>query len=139
MIKGGADWETNIANAIKEVDQSGNQSSSGYLLPVWIPYLACLVFGMLLADLFINNRATHPINEARDYGTGGKVALLMVAEDVQSYWDSYGKLPDEAPSSIAQVLNISYEKLANDRFKLWMQNGDETIELSASEDTVDLH
>ena len=115
MATTNVNWEKNIEKAMTEVDgnRGGRLANGGVTLPNWIPYVVCVLFGFLLADVLINDRAVHSVNENRDYNTGGKVALLMVAEDIQSYWDTYGSLPDDVPGSLAQVLDISYEKLSD--------------------------
>lgn len=137
MATGNVNWEKNIAKAMGEVERRGSSrgAGSGISLPDWIPYGLCLVFGFLLADLLVNDRGIHSVNEGREYSTGGKAALLMVAEDVQSYWDSYGSLPDDVPGSLAHVLDVSYEKLADNEFRLRMPFEGAFIEFIGNEDS----
>jgi hypothetical protein len=138
MPNGNVNWEKNIADAMSEID--GNNAKrhavSGISLPSWLPYIACIALGVLVADLMINERTMHSVNNDRDYATGGSAAILMVAEDVQSYWDAYGDLPEQAPGSLAQVLNVSYEKLGDAHFQLSMPHGNGAIVFDGSEDTL---
>ena len=129
-------WEKNIAKAMNETGQSTSNSGQGssFYLPNWFPYGICLVFGFLLAKTLVFGIEAHPVNENREYETGSKVALLMVAEDVESYLNNYGELPDEVPSPIASVMSVSYEKLSNDHFRLTMPYGDSNISFDARED-----
>ena len=137
MATGNVNWEQNIAKAMNEIegDGRGQRGGGGFSLPDWVPYGLCLVFGFLLADLLLNERGVHSINETREYATGGKVALLMVAEDVQSYWESYGSLPKDVPSPLASVMAVTYEKLSDKEFRLRMPFDGSFIEFVGSEDS----
>ena len=131
-------WEKNITKAMKEVDQGREkkQASSVLVLPDWTAYLACMVFGFLLADLLLRGNDLHPINQDRDFSTGGKAALLIVAEDVQSYWDTHGELPDDPPSPLVSMLDVRYEKLTAEHFRLSMKHVDSTIVFDGHENTL---
>jgi hypothetical protein len=132
------DWEKNIAGAMTEVDGRQRAAKRGITLPNWIPYLASVVFGLLLGDMFLNDRSVHPVNENRDYALGGRAAMLMVAEDVQSYWDANGSLPAVAPGSLADVLQISYEKLDSGHFRLRMLHDSGEIVFDGAERSMTL-
>lgn len=114
-------WQQNIAKAMNEIDhdEKKNKSPSVFYLPSWLPYVSCIVFGFFVADMMLSNRGEHPTNENRDYLSGGRAALLIVAEDIQSYWDVNGSLPKAAPT-LADVLEVSYEKISDDHFRLSM-------------------
>lgn len=133
MPTGKVNWEKNIASAMTEVDARRERRSQGIVLPTWLPYVACAIFGVLLANLFVNGHGAHPAPSSRDYSVGGQAALLMVAEDVQHYWDTYGSLPDEVPSPLANVLNITYERTDGGHFRLTMPHGSQRIVFEGSE------
>ena len=131
-------WEENIAEAMNETqraDQPRSDANAIYL-PNWFSYGICILFGFLLAKTLSLGIEAHSTNEERDYQTGSSVALLMVAEDVEHYRTTYGKLPDEFPSPIATVMNVSYEKITNDHFRLTMPHGDSNLIFDASADKI---
>lgn len=131
-------WEKNIAKAMNETEQSTlrNRQAKSFYFPNWFPYGVCLVFGFLLAKMLAVGIETHQVNDKRNYETGSKIALLMVAEDVESYLNAYGELPEEVPSPIASVMDVSYERLTNDHFRLTMPYGDSNISFDARDDTL---
>ncbi len=132
-------WQSNIASAMNEIDASVSATvsrSPSYQLPNWVPYVLCLTLGFLVAKSFVTSSTPHPINDDRVYATGGKATLLMVAEDIQSYWDTYGSLPDEIPGPLAQVVNVSYDRINDRHFRLSMPNGDSRLVFDGSEDRL---
>jgi hypothetical protein len=133
-------WEKNIAKAMSQADHSSESKdvSSGITLPNWFPLAVCAVFGFMLAKLVTFGNEVHPANEGRDYAMGTRVALLMVAEDVESYFETYGELPDYSPSPIASVMNVTYERYSGDHFKLTMPSGDDTLTFDGTAKTLSL-
>ncbi len=138
MISTNKRWEENIANAMNEA-QEGTQRKAGtasIYIPDWLSYVICIAFGFMLAKTFFTGVETHSVNNSRDYQTGSSVALLMVAEDIEHYRTTYGELPDTAPSPIASVMNISYEKISPEHFRLSIPHGDSSITFDAKEDKL---
>ncbi len=131
-------WEQNIAKAMSEASQADEHGvlSRSWYIPSWLPYVVFLVFGFLLAKTFATGVDAHPVNEQRDYETGSKVTLLMVAEDIESYLSAYGELPDDVPSPIASVMDIDYQKLDGKHFRLRMPYGAGAITFDAREDRL---
>ena len=132
-------WQANIASAVDEIDASTTAPSSmsvSYQLPNWLPYLLCLTLGFLVAKSWLTDAPPHPINNDRDYATGGKAALLMVAEDIQSYWDTYGALPDKVPGPLAQVVDVTYDRINDRHFRLSMQHGNSRLVFDGAEDNL---
>lgn len=129
------EWEKNIAKAVNQTDRSAavHPVRSGLTLPNWFPLAISLVFGFMLAELFVSGDAPHSVNDSREYETGSRVALLMVAEDVESYVEAYGELPEDSFSPIASVMNVTYEKLSDEHFKLTMPFGDEILTFEGKE------
>lgn len=130
-------WQENIAEAMNETQKNQSMNSrTTIMLPSWITYAVCIVFGFLIAKTAVTGVKTHHTNYDRDYQTGSSVALLMVAEDVEHYKTNYGKLPDELSSPIAAVIDVSYEKISKDHFRLTMPHGDSTITFDAKDDKI---
>ena len=75
-------WQQNIANAVQELDSKSSGKNTGsisFQMPPWTAYLACIVFGAILAKTLLGEDGTHPLNPGRDYDQGSKVAMLMTA------------------------------------------------------------
>lgn len=137
MVSTNKRWEENIANAMNESNKSNKTDvSAAIILPSWLSYSVCILFGFLLAKTLVTGVQTHQTNLERDYQTGSSVAILMAAEDVEHYRTTYGKLPDELPSAIAAVIDVRYEKVNKDHFRLTMPHGDSTITFDAKEDKI---
>ena len=130
-------WKENIAEAMNETQKNRpSKANTTIMLPSWTSYAVCILFGFLLAKTLVTGVQTHHKNLDRDYQTGGSVALLMVAEDVEHYKLTYGKLPDDLPSPIAAVIDVSYEKISNDHFRLTMPHGNSNIIFDAKDDKI---
>ncbi len=138
MISTTKRWEENIANAMNEAQGEGRQrgSSVSIYIPNWVSYVICVLFGFMVAKTFFMGVDSHPVTNDRDYQTGSSVALLMVAEDVEHYRITYGELPDTVPSAIASVMDISYEKITNNHFRLSIPHGNSSITFDAKDDKI---
>ena len=122
-------WSQNINKAMQEIDDGEKEKKQAISIdvPDWLPYVMCIAFGFFVANVWLGGNSPHPVNQQRDYTMGGKAALLIVAEDVQHYWDAYGELPDSAPSPLVSVLDVNYEKLSDDHYRLIMNHFDSKI------------
>jgi len=134
------DWEQSIANAIDEIDSPKGKAGSQFIIsvPRWAPYFLCLVLGFLIADLWLSNRTDYSQTSTRHTVSGGKVAVLMVAEDIQSFWNENGELPVRAPGHLAGDFNIEYIKLDEKHFRLEMPYNGDTIVFDASENSLEI-
>lgn len=122
-------WNQNIDRAMHEINGSGRTiRSGGVTLPNWVPAMAFVLLGILIARLLFTDTMPHPVAPDRDYGTGGRVALLMIAEDLERYRQMSGALPSEIPSPIAKVMDVDYEK-HGDQFVLIYHGADGVITL----------
>lgn len=140
MVSTNKRWEENIAQAMNETQQaqSGKGARTTIMVPEWFSYAICMLFGFLLAKTLVTGVEVHPENSNRDYQTGGSVALLIAAEDVEHYRLRNGKLPDELPSPIGAVIDITYEKITGDHFRLSMPHGDSRIVFDALDDKISM-
>ncbi|WP_462177078.1 hypothetical protein [Pseudoalteromonas gelatinilytica] len=137
MISTNKRWQESIAQAMDETQNNQrNKNRASIVLPSWLPYAAYIAFGFLLAKTLLIGHETHPVNYDRDYQTGSSVALLMIAEDVEHYRTTYGELPDDLPSPIASVMDVTYEKITNEHFRLTIPHGDSTITFDAKDDKI---
>lgn len=113
-------WEQKISAAVEEIESRERYSASGggFSLPSWTPYVASLILGFQIARFAVSDGLTHEPPSARDYTDGGRVALLMVAEDIEAHRNRTGKLPATPNNPLAQALGMEYEVVEGDRFKL---------------------
>lgn len=140
MVSPNKRWEANIAEAMSETQKAQRETSTSatIMLPNWAAFGVCILFGFLFAKTVVTGVETHPVSSDRDYQTGSSVALLMAAEDVEHYRTTYGKLPDQLPSPIGAVIDISYEKINSEHFRLTMPHGDSKIVFDAQEDKLSM-
>jgi len=140
MANNKVDWEQSIANAIDEIDNPKGRDASKFIIniPSWAPYFLCLVLGFLIADLWLNNHSGYSQDSSRHTVKGGKVAVLMVAEDIQTFLNENGELPNKAPGHLADDFNIKYIKLDQQHFKLEMPFDGDTIVFDASENSLEI-
>jgi hypothetical protein len=122
-------WKDSIDEAVEELD-TGRQTSKkthSFSLPSWIAYPTLLVLGFFIINGLLADKPAHPVNAERSYYSGGKVALLIAAEDIEHYRNQNGDLPDSLPEAIPRTLNIDYEITDKTHFRLTMYSHGSTI------------
>ena len=135
-----ADWQKNINQAMQELDGNSKHgfSARSFTMPNWLPYVACILLGIVVARHWFSTSDAQSINADRNFTMGGKVALLMVAEDIESFRERRGYLPDAPPGSIAKVLEIAYKKLDDVNFELSMPSMGSTLVFSDRHDRLEM-
>ncbi|TYC53210.1 hypothetical protein FMN52_19015 [Marinobacter sp. BW6] len=136
-------WESKIERAVNEIEGRGasKRNSRSIELPPWFPYICFLVLGVFIANIYLSGSSYHEDSAPQEFQTGGKVALLMMAEDIEHFRKMNGRLPDAIPGALQNLMDVSYQKLSDDEFRLEVEhyrakirvgNGKELLEVEES-------
>ncbi|WP_210394744.1 hypothetical protein [Motiliproteus sediminis] len=129
--KHSASWNDNIDRAMQQIDRPAVANNSRRLsitLPNWANYAVFLILGMQVSHFLVAGETTHPVADDHDYYTGARVAMLMVAEDIERQRDLTGQLPDTIPGGLGLALNVSYEKRDDGHYVLTYNDGSGAVE-----------
>jgi hypothetical protein len=139
-------WDHGIDKAMKEIDGTDYRNVKTVSVKVSEPHnlpngLLYGVIGLLLAFIifrWVGHESPHQLAENRDFETGSRVALLMIAEDIERHRNLEGRLPRELVSPLGQVLDVEYSKLDEGTFSLKMQAEDGVLIFQDSNRTISM-
>ena len=139
-------WDHGIDKAMKELGGTDYSSVKTVSMRVSEPHnlpngLLYVVIGLLLAFIvfrWIGHESPHQLAEDRDFETGSRVALLMIAEDIERHRNLEGRLPGELVSPLGRVLDVEYSKLDDDTFSLKMQAEEGVLVFQDSNRTISM-
>lgn len=138
-------WSSGVNQAMREIEgrytpprASVSIMSANRSLPNWFMYT---VIGILILIALIEiNRAdgSHALSPDRDFHTGSRVALLMIAEDIERIRNLEGSVPDQLDTALGYVLDVEYRKLDDKSFVLQMNTDRGVLVFNDSIDSVEL-
>ncbi len=119
-------WSAGIEQAMQEIEgrrtptvvTSVSVMNKNHSLPSWFQYA---LIGLLVVIAIIEvtrDRSPHALSQDRDFATGSRVGLLMVAEDIERIKAEEGKVPDRMESALGQVLGVQYQRIDDGSFEL---------------------
>ena len=136
-------WGQDIDRAMQQIEnptvEQGVIYSRSYYLPYWFPYVTIAVLVVVIFSQSSSYNAPHPMSDDRDFETGPRVAMLMLAEDVERYRDTEGKLPDELPGALGDILDVHYEKVDKNTFELRMNTDISTLIFNDNTKSISIH
>ena len=139
-------WDHGIDRAMKEIDGTDYSNVKTVSIKVSEPHnlpngLLYGVIAVLLAFIvykWVSHESPHQLTQDRDFETGSRVALLMIAEDIERHRNLEGSLPRELVSPLGQVLDVEYSKLDDDTFTLKMQAEESVLVFQDSTRTISM-
>ena len=136
-------WGQDIDRAMQQIEkptvEHGNIYSRSYYLPNWVPNVAIALLVVVIFSQSSSYNTPHPMSDDRDFETGPRVAMLMLAEDVERYRDTEGKLPDELPGALGDILDVHYEKVDKNTFELRMNTDISTLIFNDNTKSISIH
>lgn len=119
-------WNLGIEQAMQEIEgrrgttmvTSVSVMNRSHSLPAWFQYSLVGLLILLAIIEFARYRSPHALAQDRDFETGARVGLLMVAEDIERIRTMEGRVPERMESALGKVLGVQYKKLDDDSFEL---------------------
>lgn len=109
-----------INEAMEEVSNKQLSLNTSFQIPVEILYLSLL----LLIVVFVFNKPysndTHPSPTSHAFESGQRIGLLTIAEEINAYEREHGKLPNKIPSTFADIMQVTYNKIGKHHYELIM-------------------
>ena len=65
--------------------------------------------------------------------------MLMLAEDVERYRSTEGKLPDKLPGVLGDILDVHYEKVGKNTFELKMKTDTSDLVFNDNTKSISIH
>ena len=133
-------WGEDIDRAMKQIEKPVSTTkatfTNSYSIPPSLLYVAIVVLVVLLVHRAPSYETPHPIAENRDMGAGPRVAMLMVAQDIEQYRSENGQLPKEIPSALGNVLDIKYKRIGKYKFELHMYSKEGKLVLKDNSSSI---
>ena len=124
--KSNHNWNVGIEQAMQEIEgrrgttvvTSVSVMNRNHSLPNWFQYSLVGLLLLIAVIEFARYRSPHALAQDRDFETGARVGLLMVAEDIERIRSTEGRVPDRLESALGKVLGVQYRKLDDESFEL---------------------
>lgn len=133
-------WGEDIDRAMKQIEKPISTTkatfSNSYSIPPSLLYVAIVILLVLLVHRAPSYDAPHPVAQNRDMGTGPRVAMLIVAEEIEQYRIDNGQLPKELPSALGNLLDIEYKKIGKNKFELQMYSKEGKLVLKDNSSSI---
>ena len=133
-------WGEDIDRAMKQIEKPISKTKSAvsksYSIPPWVFYVSIVIFFILIVHRAPSYADPHPVAQNRDLETGPRVAMLIVAEEIERYRLEKGNLPEELPSVLGIALDIEYERISNNKFELQMDSKEGKLVLNDNSSTI---
>ena len=109
-------WNVGIEQAMQEIEgrrgttmvTSVSVMNRNHSLPTWFQYSLVGLLVLIAVIEFARYRSPHALAQDRDFETGARVGLLMVAEDIERIRVMEGSVPDRMESALGKVLGVQY-------------------------------
>lgn len=133
-------WGEDIDRAMKQIEKPVSTTkatfTNSYSIPPSLLYVAIVILLVLLVHRTPSYEEPHPVPQNRDMETGPRVAMLMVAEEIEQYRLENGKLPKEIPSALGNMLDIEYKKMGSNKFELHMYSNEGKLVLKDDSNSI---
>ena len=139
-VKSSSNWGEDIDRAMRQIEIPAAKTKSAlkrsHLVPIWALYLSIFLLVIIVLFRAPSYDAPHPIAEERKSEMGPRVALLMLAEELERYRLQHGQLPKVLPGALGNVLEVEYKKLNNHKFELHMASSEGRLVLRDNSSTI---
>ena len=111
-------FDSLIHEAMDEVANKNIASDRSFHMPLEALYLVVLLLIVSLVYYQPYSTDTHTNPTTSSLESGKRVALLTLADDIDTYQRSHNKFPKKISSPLANVLKVEYEVLGTNHYQL---------------------
>ncbi len=139
-VSSSSSWGEDIEQAMKQIEKPTSKTKSvvskNHTTPPWVLFVSIAILLVLIVLRAPSYVTPHPVGKNRDMESGSRVAMLIVAEEIEQYGLENGKLPKDLPSDLGRSLGIEYAKTNNDHFELQMTSSEGRLVLRDGSSTI---
>ena len=139
-VKSSTSWGEDIDRAMRQIEipmaKTKSTLTRSHGVPIWVLYVSIFILVIVVVFRAPSYDTPHPIAEERASEMGPRVALLMLAEELERYRLQHGKLPKALPGALGSVLDVEYKKLNNHKFELQMTSSEGRLVLRDDSSTI---